>query len=121
MTHRSDGSQGDSSEVHNRAGQCPGDAGDALHPCDNEFAQLIDGVRLGTDDHVIGSGNVLGAGDPREFGNRLGDRGGLADLCLDEDERLHHDVPLSVTRDEFAARAYWPSGPSTDHPGIRFG
>jgi hypothetical protein len=52
--------------------------------------QVVDGVGLGADDHVVGAGHILGLLDALDFDDLLGDHGGLADLGLDQDVCHHH-------------------------------
>ena len=87
---RAEGATGATSEVDDRTGQRPGDPVDALHPGDHELAQLVDALRLGTHDDVIGSRDVLGHRDALDERDLACDVGGLADLGLNEDVRLHH-------------------------------
>ena len=77
-------------DVHDGAGQGPGDAGHALDLGDHELPEIIHVVRLGPDDHVVGPGDVLGQGHPLDAADTASDLGGLAHLCLNEDVCLDH-------------------------------
>ena len=82
-----------SRQCAHRAGQCPGDPGDGLDLRDHEPAEIVDVFGLGPDDHVVGPGYVLCLGDPGHGADVHGDFGRpSADLCLNEDVRLHHAV-----------------------------
>jgi hypothetical protein len=76
--------------LHDGAGQGARDALDRLDPCHDELPEVIDGLGLSPDDHVVGPGHVLGLGDAGHGTNRCGDRRCLADFCLDQDVRVHH-------------------------------
>jgi hypothetical protein len=76
--------------VDHRAGQGAGDAVDRLDPGHHQLAQVVDVPSLCADDHVVGSGDVLGLLDALDLGDLLGDLGGLADLGLNEDLCRHH-------------------------------
>src|SRR5260370_40431627 len=78
--------------MHDRAGQRSGNAGHGLNLGHHEAPQIVDILRLGPDDHVVWPGDVLGLRDAREFTDANSDLGGLADLCLNENVRLHHAV-----------------------------
>src|SRR3954452_13704002 len=56
-------------EVHDGAGQRARDALDDLNPGDHQPTELVHGLGLGADDHVVGAGHVLGAGDALEVGD----------------------------------------------------
>ena len=62
----------------------------AWMPGDDQLAQLVDGLGLGANDHVVRAGDVLGLGDAADRAHLIGDGGGLADLRLDQDVRVHH-------------------------------
>src|SRR3569833_624421 len=80
------------SDVHDGTGQRPRDPLDRLDLGDDELAELVDVVRLGADDHVVGSGDVFGQGHTLNAGDLTSHVGSLADLGLDEDVGLHHHV-----------------------------
>src|SRR4051794_35422070 len=75
--------------MHDRAGQGAGDAVHSLDLRDDQLAELVDALRLGAHDDVIGSRDVLCEGDPRDRGDLAGHARGLAHLGLDQDVRLH--------------------------------
>ena len=68
------------------------DARRGLNLGHHETAKVVDILRLGPDDHVIGPGDVLRLGDTLEFADANSDLGSLADFCLNENVRLHHAV-----------------------------
>jgi hypothetical protein len=85
-------------EVHHWTSERAGDAVDRLYPRDHQFAQLVDGARLGPDDHIVGADHILGLLHTLDLGDLFGDLGGLADLGLDKDVCRHHrDRPPCVT------------------------
>src|SRR5215472_3091160 len=79
-------------DVHDRAGQRAGDPGHRLDLGDHETAEIVDVLRLGTDDHVVGAGHVLRLGDAGYLGDMNRDLRGFPDLGLNEDVRLYHAV-----------------------------
>jgi thiamine-monophosphate kinase len=78
--------------VHDWAGECPGDARHSLDLRDDQPPKVVHVVRLGPDDHVVGSGNVVGLGDTDDLPDGEGYLGCLPDLSLDENVSLHHVV-----------------------------
>lgn len=72
------------SEVDDGTRQGAGDPLRELDSGDHHPAQVVDAVRLGLDDHVIGPSDVQGGDDPIEPGDLGGHLGRLADLGLDE-------------------------------------
>ena len=56
------------SDVHDRAGQRPGDPGHALDLRDDQLAEVVDVVGLGADDHVVGAGDVVRLGYAGDLG-----------------------------------------------------
>src|SRR5262249_60213279 len=52
----------------------------------------IDVVRLGPDDDVVGTGDVVSLGYAGDLPDMQSDVGGLTNLCLDEDISLNHAV-----------------------------
>src|SRR5215218_4578302 len=82
------------SEVDDRTGQRSGDPVDGLHPRDDQAAEVVDGLCLGADDHVVGAGDVLGLGHAVDLGPGRGDLGGLAAFGLDEDVGVDHGRPF---------------------------
>src|SRR5260221_12037730 len=78
--------------VHDRAGQRPRDPGNPLDLGDDKLAEIIDVVRLGPDDHVVGTGDVVRLGYAPDLPDVHGDVGGLTNLCLNEDISLNHAV-----------------------------
>ena len=81
-------------QVHDRAGECPGDAIDALHLRDDELAELVHVARFGAHDDVVRTGDVFGERDTFEGGDLTGDRSRLADFGLDQNVSLnHHQLP----------------------------
>src|SRR5665647_2313487 len=52
------------SDVHDRAGEGPGDARDVLDLGDDQLAEIVDGTGLNACDDVIRTSDVLGHGDP---------------------------------------------------------
>src|SRR5262249_7055738 len=84
------------SEMYHRAGQGSRDPFDVLNPSDNKLAEEIDVVRLSADDDVVRSRDILGGGHSRDTGYLAGDRGGLANLGLDQDVRMDHGAPLRL-------------------------
>src|SRR5215472_12338037 len=78
--------------VHDGAGQRSGNSWHGLNLRHYKPAEIVDIVRLGPDDHVVWPGDVLRLGYTREFTDVNSDLGGLADLCLNENVRLHHAV-----------------------------
>src|SRR5438132_409362 len=80
------------SDVHHGAGERPGDPGHGLDVRRDQPAQLVDVLRLGAHDDVVGAGDVLRLGDPADLSDERGHIGGLADFGLDEDVSLHHEV-----------------------------
>jgi len=86
-------------QVQHRTGQGPDDAGDHLHAGDDQDTQPIEGVTLGSRDHVIGPGYTLGrphAVDIPQSLHHLPDR---THLGLDEDVCRHHrnDLPAPAS------------------------
>jgi hypothetical protein len=59
-----------------------------VHLGDDELAELVDVLGLGTEDHVVGTGDVLGERDAVDLGDLAGDHGGLDDVGLDQDVGL---------------------------------
>ena len=88
-----DGTASRRSDVDHGAGESASDPRDILDPGDHELAQLVYRARLHTSDDVVRTGDVLGRHDPGQLADGLGDRRGLADLGLDEDEGLDHVLP----------------------------
>src|SRR4051794_4773933 len=86
--------RGPVSDVHDRAGERPGDSGDVLHPGDHELAQLVDVAGLRAHDHVVRPGHVLGQRHALDVGDLGGHLRGLADVGLDQDVGLHHHAAL---------------------------
>ena len=78
--------------MHDGAGQRPGNARHGLNLGHHEPTEIVDVVSLGPDDHVVWPGDVLRLGYTLELANANSDLGGLADLCLHENVRLHHAV-----------------------------
>ena len=74
-------------EVHDGAGERAGDAVDELDLRHDHAAELVDRVGLGSQDHVVGTGHVVGLDDPGQAPHGLDHRRRLADLGLDEDVR----------------------------------
>ncbi len=74
--------------MDDRAGERTGDAVEVLHLRDDELAELVDVLGLGSDDHVVGTGDVLGERDAVDLGDLAGDLRGLADVGLDQDVGL---------------------------------
>ena len=64
----------------------------SLNLGDDEPAEVIDVLRLGAHDNVIRPGHVLRLGYPGNLGDPGGYLRGLADLGLDEDVGVDHDV-----------------------------
>ena len=58
----------------------------------HEAAQIVDILCLGPDYHVVWPGDVLSLSDTRELADANSDLSSLADLCLNENVRLHHAV-----------------------------
>src|ERR1039457_994612 len=77
-------------DVHDRAGQGPGDPGDTLDLGDHELPEVIHAVRFGPDDHVVRPGDVLGEGHPLDAPDAASDVGGFTHLGLHEDVCLNH-------------------------------
>jgi hypothetical protein len=63
--------------VHHGTGEGPGDAVDRLHARDHQLTQLVDIARLGTNDHVVGAGHVLGLLHALDLDDLLGDLAAL--------------------------------------------
>src|SRR5260370_34580669 len=78
--------------VHDRAGQRPRDPGNPLDLGDDKLAEIIDVVRLGPDDHVVGTGDVVRLVYAADMPDVHGNVGGLTNLCLNEDISLNHAV-----------------------------
>jgi thiamine-monophosphate kinase len=81
--------------MHDRAGERPGDAGHALDLGDDQATEVIDVVRLGAHDHVVGPGHVVGLSHAADLRDGECYLGCLPDLGLDENVSLHH-VALHV-------------------------
>src|SRR5208282_4682836 len=80
------------SDVHHGAGERPGDPGHGLDVPGDQATELVNVVRLGAHDDVVGASNVLRLGDSADLPDERGHVGGFADFCLDEDVSLHHEV-----------------------------
>ena len=82
--------------MDDRAGQRPGDPLDRLDLGGDQLAELVHILRLGADDNVVRSGDILRLRDAGDLRDLPGHVGGFADLGLDEDVCLHHDVLLGA-------------------------
>ena len=71
---------------------------------------LVDVARLGTDDHVVGTGDVLGEDDALDVGDPLRDLRGLADIGLDQDVGLDDHV------DSLGCGKVWIASQPTGRP-----
>src|SRR6266702_2884088 len=78
--------------MNDGAGQCSGNARHGLNFGYHEAAQIVDILCLGPDYHVVWPGDVLRLSDTRELADANSDLSSLADLCLNENVRLHHAV-----------------------------
>src|SRR5690606_21893929 len=95
------------SDVHHGAGEGPGDAVDVLHVLDDQRPELVDVGGLRPDDHVVGSGDVLGERHALDAGDCRGDVGCASDLGLDQDVGLHHHRIHPPLVDVHATLAPW--------------
>ena len=79
---------------------------------DDQLAQVVHIVRLGPDDHVVRTGDVVRLGYAGDLADVHGDIGGLADLGLDEDVSVNHAVLPGATcggpRYHSVPLARWP-------------
>ena len=75
-----------------RAGEGPGYPVHSLDLGHDEPAEVIDVLRLGAHDDVVRPGHVFRLSHSGDLGNRGGHLRGLADLGLDEDVCVDHDV-----------------------------
>src|SRR5215468_6294934 len=115
--------------MNDRAGKCPGNARHGLNLGHDKPAEIVDVFRFGPDDHVVWPGDVLRLGYTREFADANGDLSSLADLCLNENVRLHHAVLPGLTpgfgvanatlRACCQARVRSPGGEKTRFPAAR--
>jgi len=76
--------------VHDRTSERSGNARHALDLGDNEPTKVIHVVRLGADDDVVWSRDVIGLGDAADLSDSESYLSCLPDLGLDENVRLHH-------------------------------
>src|SRR5690606_1668355 len=70
-------------------GERAGDALDRLDLGDHELAQRVDVVAARLDDHVVGTGDVIGGLHALALPHLLGDDGRFPDLRLNQDVRLN--------------------------------
>jgi thiamine-monophosphate kinase len=78
--------------VHDRTGQRAGNTVDHLNLRHHKLAEIVNVGGLGAHDHVIRARDIFGLGDARDLPDPHGNVGCLADLRLDEDVGLDHDV-----------------------------
>ena len=81
--------------MHDRAGQCPGNAWNALNLRHYQPTKVVNILRLSPDDHVVRAGHVVCLGHSGDQSDRGRHVGGFPDLGLHEDVRLDH-VTLPV-------------------------
>ncbi len=94
-------------DMHDRAGQRPGDAGDALNLGHDHLAQVVNVVGLGPDDDVVRPGDVVGLHDAGDLRNAAGDFSRLSDFSLDEDVCVNHVVLLGRMSKSHATVVTW--------------
>ncbi len=85
--------------MHDRARECSRDPINRLDLGYYEFAKRVDVFATRLDDHVVGTGDIVGRFDSVDLAYFFCNNGGLADLRLDQDISLDQvEPPRSVRR-----------------------